>query len=168
MNKKSKSNISTIERKVMNKINKGDAKMRPQLYYVFFATFSAVFLVFLGFVTTYFISIATLWTRIQMSQGPAYGAKQNMFNLIETFPWWALALGVLSLICMIYIVNKAGLFYKLRLAYLVPIIVVLFLAISFALSYSPVPRIFNTKQQNIRCVNGERNCGPPAVMRIRN
>ncbi|MEI6851059.1 MAG: hypothetical protein WCK26_03780 [Candidatus Saccharibacteria bacterium] len=168
MNKKIQPKISPIEKKVMDKIKNGEAHMRPQSYYIFVGLLGVLSVIVLGFISAYFVSVASLWVRIQAAQGPAYGAKQNLFNMMGTFPWWALLLGVLILVCMILLVKKVGIMYKVRLLYLIPSIVFLVVVVGFLFSYSSLPNMFNGHKQNIRCNNGNLDCKPLGLGYIRN
>lgn len=168
MNNKVQTKTSVIQQGVMSKIRKGETHMKPQSFFLLIGALGALSIAFLGSIAAYFMSIATLWLRIQASQGPAYGAKQNMISLMGTFPWWALILGALSLACIIYLIKKTGSMYKLRLIYLIPSIISLFLIVGFLLSYSSVPEMFNSHRQNSRCINGETNCRPLSFRYIRN
>ncbi len=160
MNKKTQPKISPIEELVMSKIKKGEVHMKPHSYYILLGILSILSVSLLGFIAAYFMSIATLWTRIEVAQGPAYGAKQNLANMLGTFPWWALLLGALSLFCIIYFVKKIGPLYKVRLVYLVPIIIALFVAVGFIFSYSTLPQMFNNHQQNLKCATSDIGCRP--------
>jgi len=137
-----------IEDAVMGKIKSGKTHMRPRFYYIVLAALSALSVIFLSITTVYFISVTSLWLRISAAQGPAYGVKQNLSNLITTLPWWALAFGLLSMIIIIYLVKKVGFLYKIRLIYMIPVIVSLFLLIGFIFSYSALPNTFETRTNN--------------------
>jgi len=165
---KTQPKISPIEKNVMNKIKKGEAHMKPQSYYLFLGILSLSSILLLGFISAYFMSIATLWMRIQAAQGPAYGAKQNLINIMGTFPWWALFIGAFSLACIIYLIKKVGPLYKIRLIYLIPVIITLFLLVGFLLSYSALPQMFNSHKQNQRCVNNDTGCRPNGMGYIYN
>jgi len=160
MNKKIQTKISPIEKKVMEKIKNGEAHMRPQFYYAFIGLLTFLSVSVLGFILAYFVSVATLWARIQAAQGPAYGAKQNLLDLMSTFPWWALVIGFALLVCMVYLVKKVGIVYKVRLLYLIPLIVSLVVIVGFLLSYTSLPNMFNGHKQNTRCTSEETDCRP--------
>ncbi|MHB8136202.1 MAG: hypothetical protein ACYDH1_18490 [Anaerolineaceae bacterium] len=167
MNKKIQSKKSEIEKGVMSRIKKGEAKMKPQSYYLIVGSLGVLSVLFLSFIASYFMSIMTLWLRIQAAQGPALGAKNTLLILMGVFPWWALIIGALSLICMIIIIKRIGSFYKIRLIYLIPVIVSLFIAISFLLSYSSLPDMFSGRRQNIDCFGNNINCRPSGVIYYR-
>lgn len=158
MNKTFPSKTSTIEEKVMNKIHTNELHMRSRYYYLYISALSVSAIILLIIASTYFVSIATLWLRIRAAEGPAYGARQNLTVLTDTFPWWALLLGLISLAGMIYFVNKAGQMYKLRLLYLIPLVVALIAVIGFMFSYSALPRMFNHHRSNISCTTNDVAC----------
>lgn len=108
------------------------------------------------------MSIVSLWLRIQTAAGPAFGAKQNLTILISTFPWWALLIGILSLFAIIIFVNKSGRMYKIRLIYLVPLIILTSIVVGYIFSYSALPALFNNYKQNSSCEVNDTNCKPSA------
>lgn len=143
MNKKSPITPSTIEERVMDKIQSGRVHMRPRAYYVSLSVLGILVVALLGFVSSYFMSVMSLWIRVQAASGPAYGAKRNLDTLMAAFPWWALLLGLLSLIATVYFVRKVGRLYKIRLSYLIPVVVATFLVLGFIFSYGSLPKMFN-------------------------
>jgi len=168
MSDKTQPKTSVIEEKVMHKINDGKIHMRSRSFYLYLSTLGAIAIVLLAFISTYFISIATLWLRVQAAKGPAYGAKQNLAILLGSFPWWALLLGLVSLIGIIYLVHKTGQMYKIRLIYLVPILVTVFITIGFIFSYSNLPRIFNGRRVSVISCDNNIACGSSVRGYLRN
>jgi len=160
MNKKIQPKTSKIEQNVMDRIKKGEVKMKPQSYYLIVGFLGALTVLLLSLITAYFISVTTLWLRIQAAQGPAYRAKNNLFDLLGLFPWWALIIGALSLVLMIWVIKRIGSLYKIRLIYLIPSIVISFLVIGLLLSYSSLPRVFDGRHQNTTCQEDGLNCRP--------
>lgn len=160
MNKKPQPKTSTIEKNVMQKIHDKKTVMRPRSYYIYLTALSVVAIGLLVFISVYFMSIATFWLRIQSASGPAYGARQNLAALLGSFPWWALLLGILSLAGIIYLVKKTGRMYKIRLLYLIPLVIIISIVIGFVFSYSDLPRMFNGHRQNLSCSNSDINCQP--------
>lgn len=168
MNKKTQPKISPIEESVMSKIKKGEVHIKPQSYYIFLGILSVTSVLLLGFISAYFISVAALWIRIEAAMGPAYGARQNLADIMGLFPWWALLLGVLSLACIIYLIKKVGPLYKIRLIYLVPAIIILFIAVGFILSYSSLPNMLNMHKQSPECSASDTGCRPLGAGYYRN
>lgn len=138
-----KKSISPIAKSVMAQIQTGQAKMRPRVYYSILTLVGIVSILLFSFVSTYFMSVVTLWFRVQVAQGPAYGARRNLASLIEVFPWWALLLGVISLSGAIYIIRKVGSLYKMKLIHLISLVIVASLALGFIFSYSTLPNAFS-------------------------
>jgi hypothetical protein len=138
-----KKQISIIEKSVMSKIKSGQAKMRPKAYYSILSFLGLFAVIFFGFVNESVMSLVTLWLRTQVAHGPAYGVRRNLSNTIDSFPWWALLIGILSLVVAVYFMRKVGNLYKIKLSHLILIVVVASLMIGFILSYSNLPGVFN-------------------------
>lgn len=161
MSKKPQLVDSDIEKNVMAKIQAGQVKMHPKYYYLALSAISVLAILLLGFVTSYFMSVVTLWVRIQNAAGPAYGARRNLSDLVGAFPWWALALGVLSFVIIIYLVRKVGSLYKIKLVYLVPMVIIISLLLGFGFSYSSLPNTFKSHSPHAVCDSNSINCGTP-------
>lgn len=134
--------ISSIEENVMAKIKTGQAKMHPKIYYSILSFLGVLMVLLFGFVNAFVVGLVTMWLRIQAARGPAYGAKRNLANMIDSFPWWALLIGVMSLVAAIYFIRKVGNLYKVRLSYLILSVVIVSLLLGLILSYSFAPSIF--------------------------
>ncbi len=128
---------------VMDKIQRGEVKMHPRSHYLILGTFGVLAGVMLSLVAAYLMSIMTLWLRIQMASGPAYGARRNLSSLIDQFPWWALILSVLAVIALVFIAHRFGRLYKLRWAYLIAITVLIIGTVGALLSYTHLPYLIN-------------------------
>lgn len=152
---------SKIEKNVMAKIQAGQIKMHPKYYYLVISAISILAILLLGFVAAYFMSVVTLWIRIQNATGPAYGARRNLSDLVGAFPWWAMLLGVLSFVVIIFFVRKVGGLYKIRLIYLVPIVIIVSLLLGFGFSYSSLPNTFKNHSPRAVCDSNNINCDVP-------
>ncbi|MCK9641764.1 MAG: hypothetical protein M0R39_17815 [Prolixibacteraceae bacterium] len=161
MSSKPRQKDSMIEKNVMAKIQAGQVKMHPKYYYLLLSTISVLAILLLGLVTSYFMSVVTLWIRIQNAAGPAYGARRNLSSLVGDFPWWALVLGILSFVAIVYIVRKVGGLYKIRLIYLAPIVIAVSLILGFAFSYSALPNTFKSHSPHAVCDSNNINCDTP-------
>lgn len=168
MSSKPQHKTSQIEKNVMGRVSSGEAKMKPQSYYLAVGSLGALTVILLGSISAYAISIATLWLRIEAAQGPAYGARNNLSNLFSLFPWWALIVGLASLICMILLVKKIGSLYKIRLVYLIPSIIILLVAIGYLLSFSSLPGMFGGQRHSPSCSVDDSNCLPSGTGYYRN
>ncbi len=157
MSKVSQPKTSAIEQSVMDQIQRGQVHMHRRTYYITLTALGTIVVALLALATSYFMSIATLWLRIDAAAGQAYGAKRNLASVIEAYPWWSLVLGLLTLGLIIYLVRRVGNLYKVRLLYLIPLIIILFTVTGLALSYSPLPDIFDHQGTNI--TQGSQNQG---------
>ena len=144
--------INTIESGVMSRIHDSKPHIRSRFYYLSLGLLLIFAIILMIFVSTYSISVASLWLRLQAAQGPAYGLKQNLSLLLDSFPVWALCLGSVSMAGAVYLIRKSGKMYKLRLAYFVPLAVSVIVAAGFVLSYSSLPNTFGN-----RGLNGNRS-----------
>lgn len=151
----SQNNLSPIEKTVMSKINSGQIKMHKRSYYVSLGLLAAGMIALLVFATTYFASIASLWLRIDSAPGQAYGAKANLADMVQQFPWWSVMLGALTLVAIVIIIRKFGKLYKIRLLYFVTAMLIFFAVLGIALSYSPLPDMFGG--QGARMMNGNNS-----------
>ncbi len=132
----------------MERIKKGEVKIKPRSYYLMIGFLSISAVLALSFISAYFMSVTSLWFRLQLAKGPAYGVRNNLSDLLSSFPWLVLIVGVISLVCMILAIKKIGSLYKIRLVYLIPSIIILFLMIGFLLSYSALPKMFDGGHRN--------------------
>jgi phosphoglycerol transferase MdoB-like AlkP superfamily enzyme len=142
--------ISPIEDSVMSRIRSGEVRMHPKIYFVVLGVIGTLSVVFAGLVNAYFMSVISLWMRLQIAQGQAYGLRRNLEAVLGSFPWIALIFAILSIAIAVYIIRKAGWIYKISLAKLIWIAVVLSLLVGFALSYSSLPNALN--RRNAACV----------------
>ena len=148
MNKKTTKNSTNMEEKVMSQIGGGKVRMQSRLYYIVMSIVGIAAIIGAVMLATYFISVASLFIRLQIAQGPAYGIQRTLDSLLSDFPWLAVLLGILSIVAVVLMIAKSGKMYKIRLAYLVPIIIAVVLTIGFAFSYSSLPNFGNRGQNN--------------------
>lgn len=148
MIKDKKIDINKIEVGVMDRIHDNKTHIRSKSYYLLLGLLSIAAIVFMIFIATYCVSVASLWLRLQAAQGPAYRLEQNLSSLLESFPIWALCLGIVSTVSAIYLIRKSGKMYKLRLAYFIPIVAAAIVAVGFAFSYSSLPNTFGGRGLN--------------------
>ena len=153
MNKKTSKNITRIEDKVMSQIGGGKVHMQSKARHIALGIAGVAAIVFAAILAAYSISVASLSIRLQIVQGPAYGIQRNLDSLLSDFPWMVVLLGILSVAAVIFMIAKSGKMYKIRLAYLVPIVIAVILAIGFALSYSALPD-FGNRGQNTNMPSG--------------
>jgi hypothetical protein len=159
---------SKIEQAVMNKISKEQVKMKPHFYYIFISILSIGFVVASSFVLAYSISIIDFWWRIQRASGPAYGARRNLSELLENFPWWAVILGILLIILAGFMVKKIGSLYKIKTIYLIIGLLVISYLIGWGLSYTSLPKISGMHISPKSCSLNDSGCyGGNGPMRFR-
>jgi len=142
----------------MAKIKNGQVKMRPRIYYILVSGLSVVIVVVLTVVLSYLISLASLWLRIQKAAGPAYGARQNLTTLVDNFPWWAAVLAVIAVALLVLIIKKIGSFYKIKLAYLALVIIIVAALVGYGLSYTQLPNVFKKRHNQNICATTDSNC----------
>lgn len=158
MNKPKKVAISNIETKVMAQIKSGQAKMRPRYYYALVALLSVAVVAVLALALGYLFSLASLWLRIQSASGRAYGARQNLTSLVNSFPWWAVILAILIAVGLVLLVKKLGFLYKVRLFYLVPAIIIVAALVGYGLSYTQLPNTFKKQHNQAMCSGSGSIC----------
>lgn len=157
MSKTDKHRNNTIESNVMDSIKSGQAKMRPKYYYSLLALLGVIFISLFVFVSVYLFSVLSLWLRVITAEGPAYGANRNLTALSSTFPWWAAVLSVIFIAIIVVIIKKFGYLYKIRLVYLIPIIIAILAIVGFATSYSNLPSLLNPRSNSI-CSSSDESC----------
>jgi len=147
MTKKQKLKNGQITSAVMDKINSGKVKMRPHWYFGLLGFLSILITGLTSLVAIYAGSIITLWLRVVSMDGPAFGMKNKIGELLLSFPWWSILLIILSVIILTSIVGKFGHLYKIRLTYLIPIALTLVIIFSYVTSYTNLPSIINIKSR---------------------
>ncbi|MEI6228447.1 MAG: hypothetical protein WCP11_00240 [Candidatus Saccharibacteria bacterium] len=148
MNKKTAKKSTHIEEKVMSQIGGGKVHMQSRSYYIVMSIVGIAAIIGAVMSAAYFISVASLFIRLQIAQGPAYGVQRTLDSLLSDFPWLAVLLGVSSIVAVILMITKSGKMYKIRLAYLVPIVIAVILTLGFAFSYSSLPNFGNRGQNS--------------------
>jgi len=143
MSKKSLQENNEIENKVMSKIKGEHLHMQSKAHFVILGIVSIIAIILAVILATYFISVLSLFIRLQIAQGPAYGVQRNLAYLLQTFPWQALLLGLLFIAAAIYLIIKSGKMYKIRLRYLVPTIIIAIFSIGLLLSFSSLQNLGN-------------------------
>ena len=120
---------------VMDKIKSGQVSMRPKWYFALTATLASATVLVLSVAAAYLFSIAFFALRIQTASTPAYGARANLANTIESFPWWALLLGVILVYVAVMVVRHHGRMYKHRPSTLTLVLVSISLIVGLGLSF---------------------------------
>lgn len=102
-------NITDIEKEIMNKIDQGEIKMRPRVYFVIGSIFTFLGLIFAVITSTFLISLVRFSLRAQGKM-----AQYKLDQLIENFPWWTLVFAVVGLIVGIWLIRRYDFSYKLK------------------------------------------------------
>ncbi len=157
MNKIKQPQTSAIEQGVMDQIQSGQVRMHKRTYYTWLAVLGTATVGLLAIATSYFMSIAILWLRIDAATGQAYGAKRNLASMAEAYPWWSVILGLLLIGLIIYLIRKVGSLYKIRLFVLIPLIVLMFAIFGLALSYTNLPDVMNHQDTNTTQGQGKQD-----------
>lgn len=91
----------------MSKINSGEIKMRPKIYFVAGSVIMFAGLVLSIITSAFFLNLTRFIIR---SQSPM---KQfRLEQMIYNFPWWIPLIGLLSIILGIYLLKKYDFSYK--------------------------------------------------------
>lgn len=100
--------LKNITDAVMNKIQKGDVKMRPRAYFIIGAI-----LTFAGLVSS--IVVAAFSVGLMRFSLRAHGPKgaYRLDQLIESFPWWAVILAIVGLGVGIWLIRRYDFSYKI-------------------------------------------------------
>ena len=99
---------------VMDKINKGEIKMRPRWYFVLgsVAVFVGVFGTFL--VSSFLVSLVSFSLR---THGPM--GEYRLQQMLGSFPWWALILSLFGLAMGVFLLKKYDFSYKKNFGYII-------------------------------------------------
>lgn len=113
MKKRAKSTVATV---VLEQIQRGDITMRPRYYFWLLSAASLVALFAATVLLASLISIVLYWLRIQTADTFARGARANLSDAINTFPWWAVPVGALAFIAAIWLTKKYGRMYRYKIS----------------------------------------------------
>ena len=106
---------SDIQSSVMEQIIQGSVRMRPKVYFTILTVLSAAAVLASALSIAYFISIGFFWLRIQTAETMAWGARTNLSETLQSFPWWALALSVALLVGAALLVKYQGKMHRHKL-----------------------------------------------------
>lgn len=112
-----------ISDSVMRQIKQGNVAMRPRLYFAALGIVSIFGIVLLGLITSYLASILFFWIRIQTADTMAWGARANLQEIMNSFPWWAVLLMVIIFGLMVWLIRHQGAMYKYKLSTIVVFVV---------------------------------------------
>lgn len=106
--------LNKTTEEIMSKINKGQIKMRPKMYFIFGYILVIAGLVFSFITSIFFVGITRFTLR---SHGPR--GEYRLEQLLSTFSWWMPLLAILGLIIGIWLLRKYNLFYKINFKLLI-------------------------------------------------
>lgn len=124
----------SISQTVMSQIKEGKVTIKPRAYFSLLAISSAIIIILSGVITSYLSSIIFYWIRIETSNRIAYGARANLNELIESFPWWALIFAITLFVFAIVLVHRHGKMYRHKSSTIAIILVTISLCIGLSLS----------------------------------
>lgn len=161
MNKNTKK--SDIKSSVMSQIDSGVINMKPRIYFTLLWLIGILASVGAGILFAYILNMLAFVVRIQFSQTPSYGARQNLENAIETFPWWALILLIILIIISFYLMRKYSRAYRYKFSLIVVVFLALSVLLGIAMSYLSIGHSqgqggrYNYNQQYDRGEDGRGN-----------
>lgn len=101
--------LNKTTEEIMEKIKKGQIKMRPRLYFVVGYILTILGVVFSFVTSVFFIGLTRFALR---AHGPMAGYRLD--KLISSFSWWIPALAVLGIVSGVYILKKYDFSYKIN------------------------------------------------------
>jgi glucan phosphoethanolaminetransferase (alkaline phosphatase superfamily) len=105
---------SDIKSEVLDKINAGEIRMKPKIYFLFIWLFSILGIVSSAVISAYLLSITIFWLRIHTANTMAYGARANLKEAIDLFPWLSISGAVLAFIITALLIQRHGTLYRHR------------------------------------------------------
>lgn len=146
-----------ISTNVLNKIKKGEVKMRPGIYFTILSSLIMAAILAAGLALAYLSSIIFFWLRIINSSSRAYGAQRNLSEAIASFPWWTIVAFVGLVLLAIFLVHKYGTMYKHKIRYIVLLIILTSLIAGFTMSNFGIGDINHSGQNGQGQSNSWRN-----------
>ncbi len=149
-----KTKVSDMQREVIEKITRGDVSMRPGVYFTVALVSGVIAAIASIVLMAYFVRVVAIAIRIGTATTPAYGAKQNLANMLGLFPWWTLLLATVSGLVAAWLLNKYGRLYRYEARSIIGLFLILTIALGFAFSFVGEPRGF--KQNAVRDTSQQR------------
>lgn len=134
MSKKQESQ-SDIGRNVLEKINRGEVKMHSRLYFSLIGGAGLVSAFTSATLMAYFVRVVTISLRIASADTPAYGARQNLEQLLTSFPWWAVGLALVSGAFSLWLLRRYGRLYRYRMSVVIAGFIVFVAVVGVLLSF---------------------------------
>ncbi len=141
-------NKSDIATKVMNEIESEQVTMRPRWHFFAVSALSGLGIITLSGLAVYLVNVITLTIRIQAIDRPMYGARQRLSDLLASFPWWMVAVTALALAVLIWLLRRQRRFYRMRLGWMIALVLAVGLTLGLLISLSPLNQPHNGQGQN--------------------
>lgn len=136
MTKKStKQSVSSIQSAVLDQIRSGKVRMKPRVYFSLLTALTALAVGAAALVMSYLVSIMSYISRIQTADTPARGARANLSEALQNFPWWAVVLVALLLAAALWLMRTHGRMYRHRMSVLVLAFLLVSVALGMGMSY---------------------------------
>ncbi len=118
-----KSSSGSVSASIMKQIKSGEVKMKPRVYHTLLYAVSIGAIIAAGVTVAYLSSIVFFWIRIQTAGTMAWGARSNLSELVNSFPWWTIPLSVMLVALAVWLVRGHGRLYRHKISTLVAVIV---------------------------------------------
>jgi len=126
MNEQDQNNKDRQDGQLLNKINSGEVKMRPRVYFVLRAALAVVGTIFLLAVSIFLISFLIFVVK-------GRGSGLNLHIFVSVFPWILLGAAVLIVLALSWILYNYSLAYRNPLIYVPLAVIALIILISVAM-----------------------------------
>lgn len=133
-----KQSESLIQSAVLDQIRSGKVRMKPRVYFSVLTALAVLAAGAAALVTSYLISMMVFIVRIQTADTQARGARANLSEALQHFPWWAVVLAALLLAAALWLMRTHGRMYRHRLSVLILAFLLVSLVLGIGLSYSSI------------------------------
>jgi len=106
--------LNRTTEEIMNKISRGQIKMRPRIYFIFGYILTILGLVFSFVSSIFFVGLTRFALRSHGKMG-----EYRLEQLISTFSWWMPLLAILGLVFGIWLLRKYDFSYKINFKLLI-------------------------------------------------
>ena len=102
--------INKIEQDIMEKINRGELKMKPKVYFIM-----GSILTFIGSISTIIVSVFLI-SLVRFSLRTNYGwrGQYKLDQMLSNFPWWTIILATVTLAVGFWLIHKYDFSYKIK------------------------------------------------------
>jgi hypothetical protein len=101
--------LKDITKEIMQKIDKGDIKMKPKGYFILGSIFTFIGLISSIVVSTFLIGLINFSLR---AHGPM--GQYRFDQILANFPWWTILLAILGLAVGITLIRQYDFSYKIK------------------------------------------------------